>query len=105
MAFVVALALAIFVLPAPWGFVTVLVGAFVEVAEAFFWIRLSRRGRVQVGPEALIGAEARVVSACRPEGKVRVEGELWRARCEAGADLGETVRVRALDGLTLVVGR
>jgi membrane protein implicated in regulation of membrane protease activity len=46
-----------------------------------------------------------VVAQCRPHGHVRVEGELWRARCEEGADKGELVRVRALEGLTLVVER
>jgi membrane protein implicated in regulation of membrane protease activity len=34
---------------------------------------------------------------------VRVRGELWEARCDAGADPGDTVRIDALDELTLVV--
>jgi membrane-bound serine protease (ClpP class) len=34
---------------------------------------------------------------------VRLQGELWRARCAEGADAGEQVRVVALDGLTLLV--
>jgi membrane protein implicated in regulation of membrane protease activity len=46
-----------------------------------------------------------VVTRCAPLGQVRLQGELWRARCEEGADPGERVRVRALDGLTLVVER
>ena len=57
----------------------------------------------QVGAETLIGAVAEVVSTCRPDGQVRVQGELWRARCEEGADRGETVRVVDRDGLTLRV--
>ena len=44
-----------------------------------------------------------MTAACRPEGQVRIKGELWQARCEAGADVGDTVRVERLDGLTLVV--
>jgi membrane protein implicated in regulation of membrane protease activity len=32
-----------------------------------------------------------------------VLGELWEARCAEGADVGERVRIEALDGLTLVV--
>ena len=51
----------------------------------------------------MIDEEAEVVSPCRPLGEVRVRGELWRARCEEGADVGETVRIERLDGLTLVV--
>ena len=90
-------------LPAPWGVVAVVCGLFVEVGEAAFWVRWSRRRRSPVGAEALVGAQARVVEACHPLGRVRVHGELWRARCERGADGGETVRVTAVNGLTLLV--
>jgi membrane protein implicated in regulation of membrane protease activity len=44
-----------------------------------------------------------VVLACRPEGQIRVRGELWRARCDVHASVGETVSVRAAEGLTLLV--
>jgi membrane protein implicated in regulation of membrane protease activity len=60
---------------------------------------------VQAGAEALVGKTARVVAPCRPDGRVRVEGELWRARCEAGADVGESVRVVSVEELTLEVAR
>jgi membrane-bound serine protease (ClpP class) len=98
-----AVLLAVFVLPAPWGLVAVAGGLIVEVGEAVFWVRWSRRRRSTVGAEALIGAAARVVEPCRPLGRVRVQGELWRARCERGADVGDTVHVAAVDGLTLLV--
>jgi membrane protein implicated in regulation of membrane protease activity len=39
----------------------------------------------------------------RPDGQVRIDGEIWRARCERGCDAGATVVVRAVDGLTLEV--
>jgi membrane-bound serine protease (ClpP class) len=102
-ALVAAILLALFVLPSPWGIVAVAGAAVLEVGETAFWIWLSKRRRPQVGAEALIGATAEVVTACRPVGNVRVVGELWRARCEAGADPGDTVRIRGLEGLTLVV--
>ena len=98
-----AILLALFVVPAPWGLVLVVGALVVEVGEAAFWIWLSKRRRPQVGAEALIGARAVVVSPCRPLGTVRVSGELWRARCELGADRGDAVRIRSLEGLTLVV--
>lgn len=100
-----AILLAVFVLPPLWGLVVVTAAALVEIGEFFFWIWLSRRRGVQAGAEALVGKTARVVAACRPEGWVRVEGELWRARCVAGADLGESVRVVSVEGLTLEVAR
>ena len=103
MLFVGAVLLAIFVAPAPWGLVLVAASAVVEVGETYFWIRFSRRRRIQAGAETLIGARAVVVSPCRPAGQVRVQGELWRARCEPGAEPGETVRIVGREGLTLLV--
>jgi membrane-bound serine protease (ClpP class) len=101
--FVGAVLLALFVVPRPWGLVLVAAAAVVEVGESFFWLHLSRRRRIQMGAETLIGATARVVSDCRPLGQVRLRGELWRARCEAGASAGDTVRIVHRDGLTLLV--
>jgi membrane-bound serine protease (ClpP class) len=51
----------------------------------------------------MIGRLAEVVAPCHPTGQVRVQGELWEARCAEGADVGQSVRIEALDGLTLVV--
>jgi membrane-bound serine protease (ClpP class) len=98
-----AILLAVFVVPAPWGVVLVGVAAVVEIGETFFWIWYSKRRRIQAGAETLIGARAEVVTACRPVGQVRVAGERWGARCERGAELGETVRIVGRDGLTLLV--
>jgi membrane-bound serine protease (ClpP class) len=101
--FVGAVLLAIFVVPKPWGLVLVAVAAVVEAGESFFWVHLSRRRRIQMGAETLIGARAQVVSECRPLGQVRIQGELWRAQCERGAAPGQTVRIVGREGLTLLV--
>jgi membrane-bound serine protease (ClpP class) len=100
-----AILLAVFVLPPEWAIPVVVVAAVVEVGETLFWLWYSRRGKVKMGPETLVGAVAEVVTRCDPLGRVRLQGELWSARCEEGAEPGERVRVRALDGLTLVVER
>src|SRR6266508_6343635 len=89
------------VLGPTWGAFVIVVAAVIEVGETAFWIWLSKRRRVRVGAETLIGARATVATACRPEGQVRLRGELWQARCESGADPGEAVVVRGRDGLTL----
>lgn len=103
MALVVALLLAFFVLDGPWD-VLVVVGALVlEVGEIVFWFWYSKRRRVQVGAETFIGRPAVVITECRPLGQVRVDGEIWAARCDSGADVGTTVRVEGLEGLTLLV--
>lgn len=100
-----AILLAVFVLPEQWDVPVVIAAAVVEIGETGFWLWYSRRRRVQMGPETLVGATGRVVTPCLPVGQVRIQGELWRARCEDGADVGQEVRVLALDGLTLVVER
>jgi membrane protein implicated in regulation of membrane protease activity len=105
MLFVIAVILAVFVVPSPWGLVLVGLAAVIEIGETFFWIWLSQRHRIKMGAETLLGAAAEVVTPCRPDGQVRIQGELWRARCESGADAGDTVRVVERNGLTLLVER
>jgi membrane protein implicated in regulation of membrane protease activity len=105
MALVVGILLAVFVLPGPWDLAAIAGGAAIEVGEAAYWWRWTHRRRPVVGAEALIGRGGRVVDACRPDGKIRVDGELWSARCTNGADAGEPVLVVAIEGLTLVVER
>jgi membrane-bound serine protease (ClpP class) len=105
MVLVAAILLALFVLPPPWGLVAIVAGIGVEVGESLFWIWLSKRRRPQVGTETLVGSTADVVTDCSPIGYVRVQGELWHARCEEGARAGERVRIRAVEGLMLVVDR
>jgi membrane-bound serine protease (ClpP class) len=100
-----AILLAVFVLPDQWDLPVILLAAVAEIAETGFWLWYSRRRRVQMGPETLVGATGTVVTPCAPVGQVRVQGELWRARCDAGAQPGEEVRVLELDGLLLVVER
>jgi membrane-bound serine protease (ClpP class) len=100
---VVALLLALYVLEGPWDVLVVVGAVVVEVGEIFFWVWFSKRRRPQVGAETLIGADAVVVTPCRPRGQVRVAGELWDAVCEAGAETGAEVRVVDRRGLTLVV--
>ena len=89
----------------PWGVLLIAAGAVVEVGETLFWIWFSKRRRAVVGAEALVGRTAEVARACRPLGVVRLDGELWQARCEEGADRGDQVWVVALEGLTLLVER
>ncbi len=103
MILLLAILLAIFVLPSPWSFVIVVLGLLGEVGEIVWGRRLAKRWRPKTGAEAMIGKRAKVVVACRPDGQVRVHGELWAATCAAGADVGETVVVEGLDELTLVV--
>jgi membrane protein implicated in regulation of membrane protease activity len=94
---------AVFFLPTGWGAALILAGLAFELGEAAFWIRLSRRLRPTTGAEALVGAEGVAASDCRPEGTVRVVGELWGAVCEDGVSAGEPIVVERVSGLTLRV--
>ena len=102
---VAMIALALLVLP-PWlGLIAVATGIVVELAEVGFWIRFLRRYKVRTGSEGLVGAVAEVVETCDPEGRVRLRGEIWRARGSRStpASVGQVVEVTGVDGLTLEV--
>jgi membrane protein implicated in regulation of membrane protease activity len=99
---IIAILLALFVLPSPWGLVVVLGAACLEVVEITWGLRLARR-RSSVGAQTLIGREAIVVRALDPDGQVTIDGERWKAHCATGAALGATVVIERIDGLTLVV--
>jgi len=93
----------LFLLPSPWN----LIGFFVAIplwfVELLAWNRTVKHRRRVVGVQTLIGKDATVTEPCRPSGQVRLAGEIWAARCDAGADPGDTVRVVGRDDLTLVV--
>jgi membrane-bound ClpP family serine protease len=105
MALIVAVALAVFVLPSPWGIVAVFAGIAVEVGEQVFWFRWQARRKVRTGVEGHVGERAEVVRALDPEGRVKFRGEVWKARAREPVALGETVTVTGTEGLTLVVER
>jgi membrane protein implicated in regulation of membrane protease activity len=92
-------------LPSPWNLISFGGCLALFIGELAFWNRTVRHRRVQTGAETLIGQTATVVSACRPDGQVRLGGETWEARCAEGADVGETVAVVSRDDLKLVVER
>lgn len=99
----ISIALAIFVLPSPWGLVAVIVGALLEIGETGIFLWWSQRRRASVGVESLVGRTGVAVGALQPEGQVKIAGELWKARCAAGCDPGSRVVVREVEGLVLVV--
>jgi membrane-bound serine protease (ClpP class) len=63
----------------------------------------SRKRPVVTGGEALIGASGETVSWQGDEGRVRVAGEIWRAKADAPLRDGSRVEIIGRDGLILVV--
>jgi membrane-bound serine protease (ClpP class) len=63
----------------------------------------SRKRPVVTGKEALLGAEGEALVWQQDEGRVRVLGEIWRARSSRPLEPGTRVKVVDRDGLVLFV--
>jgi membrane-bound serine protease (ClpP class) len=106
MIFWIVLALVLLHVIEGWWAIALLLGTgLFELSQTAFWLRYTNRRSAVVGAEALVGRVVEVSDECRPTGRVRVQGELWNARCPEGAARGERVRITGLDGLTLEVVR
>ena len=85
----------------------VIVGAAIASAAlillALAALMRARQRPVVTGSEALIGAQGETVSWDGDEGRVRVAGEIWRARADAPLKAGAPIKVVKRDGLVLRV--
>jgi membrane-bound serine protease (ClpP class) len=97
--------LALILFGLPWGLVALVAALCLEILEYFFWKRFLRRYRLRSGPETFVGQTATVIDECAPEGRVRFQGEIWKARASDPVPEGEMVRITAVHGLTLDVKR
>jgi membrane-bound serine protease (ClpP class) len=79
-----------------FGFITVVL---VRIAVR------ARRNKVMTGPDALVGTLGIAQESLAPRGQILVHGELWLAESPQPIQPGETVKVRAVRGLTLLVER
>ena len=103
MLLVIAILLAIFFLPQPWGLLAVAAAGVLEAAESLLFLWWSQRRRAHVGVETFLGRRAVAVSALVPRGQVKIDGELWEARSDEPVESGTEVVVRGIEGLTLLV--
>jgi len=85
-------------------FVALAVGTF-----AFLFHKLvipSFHKKQTAGMEGMIGMEAKVIEPLAPEGIVRVEGELWKAKAvDVNIAAGEDVEILEVNRLILKVRR
>jgi membrane-bound serine protease (ClpP class) len=87
-----------------WGVVIgAALGSAALILLALATLLRSRKRPVVTGGEALIGAEGEAVSWDGAEGRVRVQGEIWRARADAPLAAGKRVKIVGRDGLALRV--
>ena len=54
-----------------------------EIGELVLWRRVLDRIRVTTGAEGLVGEVGEAITACDPEGSVRIRGEIWKARADS----------------------
>jgi membrane-bound serine protease (ClpP class) len=85
-----------------------LIGGVAAASAAFVFLVVGmavrqRRRPVLTGREHLIGAVAEALEDFEGEGWARVHGETWRTRAAAPVRRGERLRVKAIDGLILIV--
>jgi membrane-bound serine protease (ClpP class) len=77
---------------------------FGTITSILIWLAArARRNKVTTGPEALVGAVGVAQQALAPKGQILVHGEIWLAESPAPVAEGQPVRVRAVEGLTLLV--
>ena len=104
MSFIIGTALALLFLDGVWRVLVIAAVALVELFEIFIWLRW-RKVKSTTGAEGLVGMKAQVVTECRPEGQIKLKGQIWKAHCRDGAAAGDEVVVDKVDGLRLLVSR
>lgn len=90
---------------AAWGLLALWLAKEV-VLFPLTWKAYDERPGGIIGPERLIGARGVAQDDLEPRGRVRVQGELWRAELEDGCDAiarGSGVVVGSVRDLTLLV--
>jgi membrane-bound serine protease (ClpP class) len=95
--------------PIPEMRVNVLTAIAVSVPIALIAVFLmtlvirAQKHRVSTGTEGMIGEIGIARTLLAPEGKVFVHGEIWNARAKSEIAQGARVRVKAVDGLRVIV--
>ena len=88
----------------PWY----LIGSIAAVAAGLMLVTMtmlvrSRRRAVVSGVEQMLDSTGSVIDWADGQGHVRVQGAVWQAKAAQTIDPGARVRVKAIEGLTLIV--
>jgi membrane-bound serine protease (ClpP class) len=95
--------------PAPYMRISVgaIIGTAVGTAAFFLFVVgagvKALRSKTTTGMEGLVGEIGVVRTRLAPRGQIFLRGELWNAEGEGEVEVGESVRVTGMDGLTLRV--
>ena len=102
MAFVVALILGFLFLDGWMRYAVIIGGAAIEIAEIAVWLRW-RKISPKHGIETLVGMTGVAVTDCKPDGQVKVKGQIWNAHSSHAIAAGDRVRVTKVERLLLEV--
>lgn len=91
-----------------FGIPPLLIGSVAAVGGSMILLLIyfalqSRRHKVVSGAEAMLGAIAVALEDFTDEGRVMINGEVWKAYTNKAAHKGQRLRIVKLDGLTLAV--
>jgi membrane-bound serine protease (ClpP class) len=95
--------------PAPYMRISLgaIIGTAIATAAFFLFVVgagvRALRSKTTTGVEGLVGEIGVVRTRLAPRGQVFLRGELWSAEGEGEVEVGESVRVTGMDGLTLRV--
>ncbi len=89
-----------------WGTILICV-AFLIYAYIFYRIGSTiLKKKPLPGLSDMVGMEGKAASKLNPDGLIRIEGELWKARSQSGTiESGDSVIVTGQTGLKLLVSR
>ena len=103
MSLVIAIILAVFFLPSPWGIVVVLCAIALEIVEIRWGLKLARARSSTTGIESMVGQRGEAATDLDPTGQVLLRGERWQARSSRAVEAGTAVEIDAVHGLELAV--
>ncbi len=77
---------------------------YIAIGRRLVQSRLSFTGQ-KSGTDNLVGKKARVIKKIQTgkAGQVKIEGEIWRAAADNNIDVGRTVVIQSVSGVTLKV--
>jgi membrane-bound serine protease (ClpP class) len=88
----------------PWALIAGIAVASGLAFMAVVWLAFRARHRpVVTGIEELLGGQAVAVDDFDGRGRVQIRGEIWQAQSTHPVRRGQSLRVQAMDGLTLHV--
>jgi membrane protein implicated in regulation of membrane protease activity len=100
---VIGAILAFLFLDPPWRYLLIVLLLLIDCFQIVVWLRWRNRRAVTGHKERLIGAKGETLSDCKPFGQVRVLGQVWKAYCPGGVEVGMPIVVKHVDGLQLEI--